>query len=135
MRKTVGCGEKVVEAIDLIWYGLKNEIAVNFFMKTVEKCRSFLCGVAGFYEEERGGCAGFKNHQLNWLFLPRHPCCNTPCVGYMYTLAVYYRVLYATFLFEEEIPYTVWSLSGSTLLISETSTLYYGVISATNNFL
>ena len=53
----------------------------------------------------------------------------------MYTLAVYYRVLYATFLFEEEIPYTVWSLSGSTLLISETSTLYYGVISATNNFL
>ena len=68
MRKTVGCGEKVVEAIDLIWYGLKNEIAVNFFMKTVEKCRSFLCGVAGFYEEERGGCAGFKNHQLNWLF-------------------------------------------------------------------
>ena len=41
-------------------------------------------------------------------FLPRNPCCNTPCVGYMYTLTVYYRVLYTTFLFEEEIPYTVW---------------------------
>ena len=142
LRKVVGCDEKNCwlwresrwsNRFNLVW--VKEWDCCQLFHENRWEMPELFMWRRRLLWAGTGWLCRLQKPSTKLAFLPRHPCCNTPCVGYMYTLAVYYRVLYATFLFEEEIPYTVWSLSGSTLLISETSTLYYGVISATNNFL